>query len=300
MNNNQKHKIAEQLKTRMEQQGMSQPAVANSIGGISAPTIHTIIHKKWIENEKLISDKMWNRVAAWLGGIDQEWVLVEEDDNFKRITNIARRAQRTSHARAIVGEPGQGKSATLRYYANTTQNAWYIQCAEYWTKKVFLGKLKQVMGLQLQQQSIPEMIEEIISHVNKSTSPLIIVDEFDKLKDGVMNLFNCLYNETLNQCGYVISGAPNLAARINKGVRLNKQGYKEIYSRVGGEFLPLHDLNEKRIAAICRANGINNPEYIKEVINSANNDLRRVKNMIDTIKLRIEKDHGQTRMEVAR
>jgi len=284
-----KHKISELLKTRMDGLKMSQDVAAKTISNMSGATVNMIVNKKWVEKEQIISDKMWNRVAAYLG-MEREWVLVVEDRNFKRITNIAKRAQQTCHAKAISGEPGLGKSATLKEYSNNNPNAYYIQCAEFWTKKVFLQKLRQAMGMSNEGvQSIPVMVDEIVTSLHGATKPLIIIDEADKLKDGVISLFNCLYNEAPDACGFLIAGAPFLKARIEKGVRQNKQSYKELFSRVGGEFLTIHSLTDERIATICHANGLNEPLHIQEVINTANNDLRRVKNTIDRIKLEIEK-----------
>lgn len=285
-----KHKISELLKKRMDDMKMSQEVAAKTIGNTSAATLNIIINKKWTEKEQLVSEKMWNRIAAYLG-IEREWVLVVEDKNYKRITNIAKRAQKNSYAKAIAGEPGLGKSATLKEYANNNPNTYYIQCAEFWTKKVFLNKLRQAMGLPNEGvQSIPQMVDEVINQLRGATKPLIIIDEADKLKDGVINLFNCLYNEAPDACGFVLAGAPYLRHRIEKGVRLNKQSYKELYSRVGGEFMSIHSLTDDRIGAICHANGVKEPEHISEVINTANNDLRRVKNTIDTIKYKLEKE----------
>lgn len=285
MKTKDKHQITELLQQYIANSGMSQQQIANSIG-ISATTINFCVKKKWEGDPSVISDKMWNRLAAYLG-YTEEWIVVETDKNIKRIMKIASVAQRECVAKAIIGEPGLAKSEALKTYRSKHANVYRLECAIWWTPKVFLQELRREMGINSTALSIPDMYREVVAHLKKTTRPLVIIDEADKLKDSVLPFFVDLYNKTLGRCGFVLCGAPYLKGRIDKGVRLNKQAYKEIYSRIGKEFLPIHNLDQDRITAICQANGITDMFLIQRVANEADNDLRRVKNSIQTIKLEL-------------
>ncbi len=285
MENQQKAEIVKQLNNRMVDQTLSQSKVATMIG-ISAATINQMLGGDWKTKDKLISDQMWNKVDAWLAN-HREWTTVISDPNYKKVYNICLHSQKQSQSRAIIGVPGTGKSNTLREYASKNGNVFYVECAEYWTKKVFLNKLKKAMGLNIEEGSIHEIVESIIEALKRTKMPLIIIDEADKLKDPVLNFFNCFYNETLHRCGFVVAGAPYLEARILKGVRLNKQSYREMYSRLGGEFLQVKPATAASITNICKANGVINDADIERIVaRCASGDLRAVKNEVSNYKIR--------------
>jgi hypothetical protein len=154
---------------------------------------------------------------------------------------------------------------------------------------VFLNKLKKAMGLTLEESSVHDMVESILDKLRVIRMPLVIMDEADKLKDPVLSFFNCFYNETFERCGFVMAGAPYLEQRIVKGVRLNKQSYRELFSRVGGEFKKVEPAREDSIVAICEANGITKRQEQQRVLNKcASGDLRAVKNEITNLKIRNE------------
>jgi DNA transposition AAA+ family ATPase len=292
MKTEQKQQIATALKTQLEQTGKSYQAMAETIGAISAPLINNIVNNNWIKDGVSTqldpSDKMWNKVAMFLG-LHNQWIVDDTYTNFKRVQMIAHHAKTTHVAHGIISTPGLGKSGTLKHISKVTKNVFYLECDEHWSKKVFINKLKQAMGMPIEAQGISDMFDDVINALSKLESPLIIIDEADMLKDGVLSVFVSLYNKTLNRCGFVVSGSMHLKQRIEKGVRLNRQAYNNIYSRIGKEFKPLYPLTEENIKSICIINNVDESDLIKRVVNTANNDLRRVKAEIDKIKLEQQK-----------
>lgn len=127
------------------------------------------------------------------------------------------------------------------------------------------------------------MVGEIIEYLNKTDRPLVIIDEADKLKDPVLNLFKTFHNKT--NAGFLLAGAPFFEKRIRRGVRLQKQAYEEIYSRIGGEFIHLRGINNTDIRLVCHNNGVMEEENITMVVNFSGGDLRRVKAKIDELSL---------------
>lgn len=76
------------------------------------------------------------------------------------------------------GPSGWGKSTAATYVANT-QNAYYIQCMDTWTKKAVLLAILQQMGIP-PAKTMYEMVEQICHQLSNSGRPLI-VDEFDHI-----------------------------------------------------------------------------------------------------------------------
>ena len=117
---------------------------------------------------------------------------------------------------------------------------------------------------------------------NRMLHPLQL--EADKLSDQVLYFFISLYNQLEGQCGLVLCATSFLEKRITRGVRFNRRGYQEIYSRIGRKFVKLQVVNDEDIAAVCRANGVTSAADIGAIIKDADCDLRRVKRACWTIK----------------
>jgi hypothetical protein len=287
-NKNESIRVA--LSATMASRGLSQSETARRLG-VSASLVNNIVNGRDKTDAKLkISEDLWRKIAAFCGV--SGWNTADTRD-YKRITVLCGKCQRDSSSRAISFAPGSGKSYALKSYAGSHNNVYYIECDEYWSKKDFLRELRLQMGLIEAGLSITEMVSSIIEYLNRTEMPLVIIDEADKLKDPVLNFFKTLYNKTT--CGFVLCGAPYFQKRIMKGVRLQKQSYQQIYSRLGGEFFAMKGLNSDDIRKVCVANGISDDNDISMIANSSmavdslSNDnacdLRRVKAKIEEIKL---------------
>lgn len=273
----QKSQIAERLAGYVERFG-SQVKAANSLK-ISNATISQILNN----NRELISDEMWRGIAARVGYSAVEWSAVETRD-FKLLTKLLADAQANSHVFAVTGEAGTGKSFAVRSYTEANRRVYSLQCAEYWNRKVFLQELLTAMGRDYSGFNVPEMMYECIRALKVQERPLIILDEADKLCDQALYFFITLYNQCEDHCGIVMLATDHLAKRIRRGLKLNRKGYKEIYSRIARRFIELHGASSSDITAICLANGITEKEDIKQVIEDAEGDLRRVRRKIHALK----------------
>ena len=100
----------------------------------------------------------------------------------------------------------------------------------------------------------------------------------------MLYFFISLYNKLEDQCGIVICATDYLKKRITRGVKANRKGYKEIYSRVGRKFIPMPVVNNEDIAAVCIANGVTDRATIEEIIDDCECDLRRVKRRVHAAK----------------
>lgn len=273
-----KQKIAEKLQLYCDRFG-SQNKAANSLRNVSGATISQMLNHNW----ELITDDMWRNVAAQIGYTEEQWVIVETRDS-KLLTTVLNDAKENSLVFGIVGDSGYGKTQTLKHYKESNKNAYVLHCAEYWNRKTFLQELLTDMGRDYSGYTVAEMMQEVVRLLKMIESPIVILDEADKLSDQVLYFFITMYNQLEDHCALIIIATDHLSKRIKRGLKLNKKGYKEIYSRIGRKFIELKGPSTSDIKAICMANGITANEQIKDIIEDCENDLRRVKRKIHAFK----------------
>ncbi len=140
-----------------------------------------------------------------------------------------------------------------------------------------MQKLLRNMGTTIGGTTVSDMMDNIVDTLKRKDAPLIVLDEADKLSDQVLYFFISLYNQLEGQCGIILTATGYLKARVEKGLRLNRKGYAEIYSRIGRKFVELPLLNSKDIAGVCVANGVSDAKTINSIVDGCDGDLRRVK-----------------------
>jgi DNA transposition AAA+ family ATPase len=269
-----KQQIAERLREYSERIG-SQNKAANSLKAVSAGTISQVLNNNW----DLISDEMWRSLGSQIGWKENDWAIVETRD-YRLLMELQDDARINANVFGVVGEAGSGKSVAIRQYAENNKRVYLVQCAEYWNRKMFMGELLTVMGKDFSGWTVGEMMHEVVRGLKSQDQPLLILDEADKLSDQVLYFFITLYNYLEDNCGIILIATDHLEKRIKRGLKLNKKGYKEIYSRIGRRFIKLHGIGSTDITQVCLANGITDTQTIKEIIADCENDLRRVKRKI--------------------
>lgn len=276
--------IATELKRMSRRKSQKRLAYQCSV---STATISQMINGNW-EN---ISQEMWNRVKVTLG-IDPNWNTVDTN-NFHLLHSLLNMAQEQSVSIAVSDTAGLGKSEAYKSYDRQYTNVIYIQCKNSWTKKTYMRNLLAAAGVE-SLGTTEQLIERFINHLKGLTTPLVIIDQFDKLKDPQIDLFMDFYNDLNGHCGFVISGVKALEKRILKGVNRDKIGYAEIYSRIGRKFIKLDPISLEDVRRICEANGVTDSDDIEYIYQNSDNDLRRVKRDVE-IKQRLYRDNKQQR-----
>lgn len=276
----EKQQIREKLSEFCELKG-SQNKASNSMKGVSAATISQVLNNNW----ELITDEMWRSIASQIGYDSRAWTVVETR-GYKRMYSLLEDAQDNALVFAITGDAGSGKTEAVKRYALQHKNVYNLSCSEYWNRKHFMTELLQCMGIDPTGSTVPEMMSEIIMALKRQESPLVVFDEADKLSDQVLYFFISLYNKLEDRVGIMLCATGYLEKRIKKGVRTNRKGYQEIFSRIGRKFIPIQVVNGEDVAAVCIANGVSDPQTINEIIEDCENDLRRVKRKVHAVKQR--------------
>jgi DNA transposition AAA+ family ATPase len=270
----EKTQIVNALRIKIEKLGISQNESAKRIG-ISAATLSNILSGKW-EN---ITDA-WRVCEQWLGSMLSSWVAADIA-NYKIVTRLCQQAQEAQSSKAISYQPASGKTFAAKQYAQEHQNTFYVGAVGDMTKRQFLAALCTAMGV-VPSYAVSEMLADVITKLKVLNNPLIIVDEFDELKDNAMRIFKDLYNAV--GCGFVLIGGLNFKNRILRGATRQKQSYQEILSRIGKEFYELRTIDNGAITKVVNANGINDKDQVNEILTAAQGDLRRVKALVEAIR----------------
>jgi len=284
MDNVTKQQISDQLRKYVENMaGGSANKASKMLNGISNAYISLMLNNKW----ESISDEGWRNLQKQLFASNNGWRAV----NTKASTLLIRLfddAKSNANTFGIIGDAGCGKTFTALKYAEG-ENVFLVCCNEYYNRKTFLGELLQTMGKDGGGFTVAEMMQAVIQTIRKIENPIIILDEADKLSDQVLYFFISLYNLLNGKCGLVLMATDHLEKRIEKGVRTNRKGYKEIFSRLGRKFISLPKPSKKDVSEVVRANGIADELTITEIFNSSEYDLRRVERLV----------HSKKKLEVA-
>ncbi|BDD11677.1 hypothetical protein FUAX_41090 (plasmid) [Fulvitalea axinellae] len=269
-----KEQVVAKLRLKVEKYG-SQNKAAKSMKGVSPAMVNMMVSGKWDG----IGEGMWRKVAAHVGWTAEGWQAVKTGD-FKVLGTLLEKARTESLVFAVTGEAGTGKSFATRLYASEHKRAYLLQCNEFWNRKYFLMEALGAMGRDSSGLTVSDMMVELVRALKKEENPLIIMDEADKLSDQVLYFFITLYNQLEDHCGIVLLATDHLSKRIRKGLKLNKKGYKEIYSRVNRKFIELKGVGISDVTQVCMANGVDDRDVIREIFNDCEGDLRRVKQKV--------------------
>lgn len=273
ISNELKQQIANDLRTYVQTiAGGSQNKASKMLNGVSNSYISQILADKW----EALSDDAWRNVQKQVS-TNGEWKIVETR-GFKYLNQLFNDARLHSNTYGIIGPTGFGKTKTTETIQN--DNVFVVKSNEYFTSRAFLEELLRLMGKGSYGGSLSDMMAQIISTLLRLDSPLIIIDEADKLNDKVLYFFISLYNALEGKCGLIIMATPYLKKRIDDGVAKNKKGYQEIYSRIGRNFLEVPKPSKNDISAIIMANGITDELTITDIFNKSESDLRSVKRLV--------------------
>lgn len=278
----EKNAISERLRAYVAKYP-SQTKAAGSLKGVSVGTVSNILNGRF-EN---ISDEMFRNVASQVGGMGTPSWQIVETGAYQEITEVLSDAQRWRSVRWVTGEAGCGKSTTARVYLQDHKEVFYILCSEDMKKGDFVREIARTVGIRTEGCNIREVWGLILDDIIQMDAPLLVFDEADKLTEPVFHYFISLYNKLEEKCGVVFLSTDYIVKRISNGLKYQKPGYKEFFSRIGRKFFTLEPTDQNDVYIICTANGLTSRQDIDVVMKEAatcDYDLRRVKDSIHKVK----------------
>ena len=255
----------------------SQNKASKQMAKVSNATISNILAGKW-DN---IADAMWLSIQKQISStVSNNWVILPDTRRMKMLNKVYQDAQINNEVFCIVASEGSGKTVVADHYAANHSNVFIMKCGEHMNRKTFLSELLRAFGKDSGGYTVYDMMRIVVETILRLENPLIIIDEADKLTDQVLYFFITIYNEAEDQCGLILQATDHLMKRINKGVAINKKGFKEIYSRVGRRFVELPDNKDEELKRIAMANGVNDELDAIEIVNDSEKDIRRIKRLV--------------------
>lgn len=279
----EKDRIRENLRVYVAKYPSQNKAVG-SLKNTCVGTVSNIVNGKY-EN---ISDEMFRNIASQISSRTKEsgWQIVETSA-YQEIRYALDDAQHWRNVTWIVGEAGCGKTTTARLYTDENREVFYILCSEDMKKGDFVREIARKVGIKTDGHNIREIWSLILDDVIQMDAPLLIFDEADKLTEPVFHYFISMYNKLEDKSGIVFMSTDYIKKRISLGLRHQKPGYKEFFSRMGRKYFELEETTANDVYSICVANGVQDKKKIEEVIRNAEPcdfDLRRVKKAIHRAK----------------
>jgi len=274
MNTAQKIQIADDLRQFIARHD-SANQVATMIDVSSATISHIINNKKW----ETINEKRWRKVAAGIRSYSDDLELAQTA-NLKLMHQALSDSQKFRWCVLITGKAGSGKTRAATEYARQNKNVFYVECDEFWTKTTLLKELLKACGQKPKGKQIGDLFNQLVEYVKSVETPLLLIDEADKLKDAVFYLLISLYNKLKKHAGIVFASTAYLKNRITRGVENERKGWDEIDSRLRRKPFELNPVSESDIRAICEANYITDEKLKTSIVNDSKSDLRRVESKI--------------------
>ncbi len=255
-----KSKLSKSLKKKVfaavqEQldKGVLPEELANTLG-----MNRTKFERLRMEEFDKIPDGDWLRMGATLNVNvhDKNW-KVAKTFVYRNIDDGLRFCKEYSKSMMLVDECGIGKTFCAKQVIKTLDNAFYLDCSQGKNRYEFIKELAKSLGLNSvgKHQELKDHIKYYVSYLDK---PLIILDEFGDLDYTTMLTVKELWNSLEGKCGWYIMGADGLRSKIERGIRNQKVGYAELFSRFADEFLTLTPLdpNEKKKFRINLLEGV--------------------------------------------
>lgn len=257
----------------------SQNQASKQLSSVSNATISNILADKW-DN---ISDAMWISLQKQVSIRGHEWHILNDTKRMVQLQTVYRDAQAYSEVFCVVAPEGSGKTEPSKQFAEN-ENVYLVKCKEHLNRKTFLGDLLTAMGKDSGGYTVYEMMAVVLETILRAEKPVIILDEADKISDQVLYFFITIYNETEGKCGLVLQATDHLKKRIQKGVSINKKGYKEIFSRIGRKFVELPQNSFEELKRIAMVNGVDDELEAVRIVNDSDSDIRRIKRLVLTYK----------------
>ena len=235
----------------------SQNKAANSLVGISAGTLSTILNGRY----ETISDDMFTKLRAQIAGQRGEDWQLSPTMVYQELSMLLTDAQEYQNVAWAVAPAGAGKTTTIRDFAARHENVFVVSCSEDMHRGDFIREMARSVGVNVSDMSLKEALERVVRHLLTLDKPLLVFDEGDKLADSIFYYFITIYNRLENYCGIIFVSTRYIKRRMEIGLSYNKKGYDEIHSRICRKFVELTPATSYEVAAIARANGLTSVSY---------------------------------------
>ena len=222
---------------------------------------------------------------------DIETKYAFETDDFKILKNRLEFVKENKTIALITANPGMGKTFALRNFFNELNNNLYkvvYICMSTITTYEFYRQLCFELGIEPPFKKV-DMFREIQERIlnlskDKKINVIIVLDEAQYLKTGILNDLKILLNfdmDSKNYISLILVGQPSLNNILRRNIfDALSQRITVSYNMVGFNKQELQDYIDTRIKIAHGNNGIFNDQAIEAIFNACNGSVRVANNII--------------------
>lgn len=263
-----KELIVQAIRTEMTEKNLSQNQWAD-MHGLGRSSMTNILNKK---NWSKVGDRTWTALYGKIQHILSTPKLYPTT-NSQEIIRACEDAQQNNRVVSVVGYTGAGKTTTLKQYASTHPNAYYLVCRSTFGVKDLVIQMAAVMGIQAKGGRTIDIEQAVIDELTNTSKSLLIIDSVSKLrKEAALQFLGDLCEATEQKAGIILAGTEFFDEHMNKMVMRNKRGFREFNRRIYS-WLKLPSFKSASIQAearaICNNHGIFNQKQIDIVLKGA-------------------------------
>lgn len=211
--------------------------------------------------EQTLSSFMSGRISyASIHALAEEWLQKEstqkgglvETDTLLKIQELCEDCKNYHLLGVVVGNPGSGKTESLKEYAARHEKVKYIQCDVAST----ISSLCEIINPQAGGGTIATKLQALKQFLK---GWLLILDEADLLSIRQLEAFRAVYDD--GGIGLILAGTPRFQKILTRGHNA-KENLAQLYSRVDF-FLNVHNPNDEELLRYVEKVGIKDSEAAK-------------------------------------
>lgn len=296
--------LAQQMTERLKELKMSKAEAAAMHMNYSRSALSQYLNGRYASDPTEIEKKI-KEFLMETGGIEGVASDSEEEEgaklrakmeyfesrDFVQTIGVCQACQEYSGLGIIVGKSGQGKTYTLKKYAQL-QRVAYIECDDTMACRDLVEAIEKELGMPKASGTIWSRVNRIRDFFNVNQGYLLIIDEADKLINKYtqkkMEILRAVYDQST--VGIVIAGEPRLESEL-KGNLTRFANRMDFYYKFKGlnqtevtEYLEGYDINQAAMG-----------ELLSRATNHNNGCFRLLDRTLNNV-LRVLKDSGKTQI----
>ncbi len=193
---------------------------------------------------KAIKDSSWLKFAKYFNLLSKNSWNTAQTNTYIVVQTALDLCKTDGIWQVLCDIAGVGKSyAAYEYSQHRKETVFYIDCSDCSSKSDFILELARQLGLQ-RTSTYNKLWREVTNELLLLDRPLLILDEFGDVAEGVVTLLKGLYNKSdmgdHMALGAYFIGADNLKKRLTDGRKRNKPSYAEFWSRFDNQITSLN------------------------------------------------------------
>lgn len=296
--------LAQQMTERLKELKMSKAEAAAMHMNYSRSALSQYLNGRYASDPTEIEKKI-KEFLMETGGIEgvasdsgkeeraklKEKMEYFESRDFVQTIGVCQACQEYSALGIVVGKSGQGKTYTLKKYAQL-QRVAYIECDDTMACRDLVEAIEKELGMPKASGTIWSRVNRIRDFFNVNQGYLLIIDEADKLINKYtqkkMEILRAVYDQST--VGIVIAGEPRLESEL-KGNLTRFANRMDFYYKFKGlnqtevtEYLEGYDIDQAAMG-----------ELLSRATNHNNGCFRLLDRTLNNV-LRVLKDSGKTQI----